>query len=382
MDRLRLFERLETTHFLSRPNRFLVRCERKGQTLHAFLPNPGRLQELLLPGRRLYVLRELGKQSRKTAYTVVAVEKDGLPIMLHTHRTNDVVHYLLKHGQVPGLEGMRVRASEVKVGRSRFDFLLEKGNERVFLEVKSCTLFGKRVAMFPDAVTERGSRHLRELASLVQNGTGGAVLFLVHWPYARIFMPDYHTDLVFSETLLEVRNKIQIIPISVRWNSDLVLEGEPRLLEIPWSFIERESRDRGSYLLVLYLRTRRTLSIGGIGTLSFPKGYYIYVGSAMKALEKRMERHRHVRKRPHWHIDSLRAVAEFRSVLAIRSSVRLECNLARAFEGIGQWRIPRFGSTDCGCGTHLFGMADNPFHGSHFHHLLQHFRMDRYDVVG
>jgi len=319
-------------------------------------------------------------QPRKTAYTVVAVERESLPIMLHTHRSNDVVRYLLKHGQVPGLEGTRVRASEVRVGRSRFDFLLEKGRDRVFLEVKSCTFFGNRVAMFPDAVTERGTRHLRELASLGQNRARGAVLFLVHWPGARIFMPDYHTDLVFSETLLKVRNKIQIIPISVRWNSDLVLEGEPRLLEIPWSFIERESKDRGSYLLVLYLRRRRNLSIGRIGKISFPRGYYIYVGSAMKGLERRMERHRHARKRPHWHIDSLRAVAEFCSVLAIRSSVRLECNIARALEGIVQWEIPCFGSTDCGCVTHLFGMANNPFHQLDFHHLLQHFRMDRYET--
>lgn len=378
---LRLFERPKTAYFLSRPNRFLVRCERGGRVIHAFLPNPGRLLELLLPGRRLYLVREDGIRPRKTAYTVVAVERDGLPIMLHTHRTNDVAHYLLNHGRIPGLEGARVEASEVSVGRSRFDFLLERGKRRVLLEVKSCTLFGNRVAMFPDAVTERGARHLRELASLCQDRIHGGVLFVVHWPHARIFMPDFHTDLAFSETLLEVRHRVQIIPISVRWNSDLSLCGEPRLLKIPWNYIESESKDRGSYLLILYLRRSRNLSIGRLGEISFPRGFYIYVGSAMRGLRKRIERHRHARKRPHWHIDALRAAAEFRSALPIRSSARLECDIAEALGGIGQWEIPGFGSTDCTCRTHLFGMTDDPLQGADFHGLLQYFRMDRYEAV-
>jgi len=380
-DGLRLFERTKTAYFISRPNRFLVRCKSGGRVIHAFLPNPGRLLELLLPGRRLHLVREEGIQPRKTAYTVVAVEREGLPIMLHTHRTNEVAHYLLKNRKVPGLEGARVKASEIRFGRSRFDFLLEREGERVFLEVKSCTLFGNHVAMFPDAVTKRGTRHLKELASLVESRTCGAVLFVVHWPHARIFMPDYHTDLAFSETLLEVRHTIQIIPISVGWNFDLSLDREPRLLEIPWKYIERESKDRGSYLLVLHLRKRRSLSVGRLGKISVPPGFYIYVGSAMRGLERRIERHRHTRKRPHWHIDVLRAVAEFRSALPIRSSARLECDIARALEEIGQWQIPGFGSTDCACGTHLFGMSGDPSHLPNFHRLLQYFRMDRYEAM-
>ncbi len=67
-----------------------------------------------------------------------------------------------------------------------------------------------------------------------------------------------------------------------------------------------------------------------MGKVSFRKGFYIYVGSAMANLSKRVERHRHLRKRHHWHIDELRAVAEFHSVLAIRSSTRLECEIARS----------------------------------------------------
>ena len=91
-----------------------------------------------------------------------------------------------------------------------------------------------------------------------------------------------------------------------------------------------------------------------------------------------MERHRRLRKQHHWHIDELRAVAEFHSVLAIPSSVRLECEIAKAISEIAEWSIPGFGSTDCSCETHLFGMSKDPLHLESFHKLLQYFRMDRF----
>ncbi len=309
---------------------------------------------------------------------MVGVERNGQLIMLHTHLTNSVAHYLLTHRMVPGLEGATVSASEVKVGRNRFDFLLEQGKKRILLEVKSCTLFGRHVAMFPDAVTERGARHLRELAARAGGDTHGAVLFVVHWPHAHTFMPDYHTDLRFAETLLAVRHQIRIIALSVRWGPDLNLVGEPKLLNIPWDYIERESKDRGSYLLVLFLKRNRRVSVGKLGELLFPRGFYVYVGSAMGGLKRRIERHRRLRKHLYWHIDALRAAAEFRYALPVRSSVRLECDIARAMKSLGDWRIPGFGSTDCICGTHLFGFASDPVDHPDFHGLLQYFRMDRY----
>lgn len=89
-----------------------------------------------------------------------------------------------------------------------------------------------------------------------------------------------------------------------------------------------------------------------------------------------MERHRRIRKRHHWHIDELRAVAECYSVLAIRSSIRLECEIAKHLSEIAEWIIPGFGSSDCSCGTHLFGMKSDPLRSEDFHKMLQYFRMD------
>jgi sugar fermentation stimulation protein A len=232
--------------------------------------------------------------------------------------------------------------------------------------------------MFPDAVTERGARHLRELAGLSEEGIKTAALFIVHWPSVRIFMPDYHTDLNFARTLLQIRDRVKVIPISVKWTQDLSLSPETRVLRIPWDYIEGEAADRGSYLVILSLDRDRKIKVGKLGKVPFRRGFYIYAGSAMANLTKRMERHRHLRKRHHWHIDDLRDAADFHSILAIRSSDRLECTIAQALSEIAEWTVPKFGSSDCSCETHLFGMTGDPLHSQSFHELLQYFRMDRY----
>ncbi|HOO91708.1 MAG TPA: DNA/RNA nuclease SfsA [Syntrophales bacterium] len=374
---MRFFHDIEKASFIDRPNRFVVRCLKGNEKITAFLPNPGRLHELLLPGRTLYLTRDGASDQRKYPCTVVAVERDGVPIMLHTHKTNDVARYLIDSGKVPGLEGARVIGREITVGRSRFDLLLEHEGRELLMEVKSCTLIGERIAMFPDAVTERGARHLRELAALSEQGREGAVMFVVHWPGAEYFLPDYHTDLHFATTMLACRERIRFFPVSVRWNENLTLDEKTGLLNIPWEFIEQEVRDRGSYLVILRLREGKEIAVGKMGTIFFPPGYYVYVGSAMAGLTPRLERHRRLRKNFHWHIDYLRQAAQFVTALPFRSSVPLECPVARAMEKIAHWKIPGFGSSDCSCHSHLFGMQSNPLHCAEFIRLLMYFRIDR-----
>jgi sugar fermentation stimulation protein A len=373
----RIFTDTRIATFLERPNRFLVRCRLRGRTVSAFLPNPGRLRELLLPGRRVHLVRGQDHPSRKTRYTAVAFERNGHPIVLDTHKTNDVARRLIELDLVPGLKGARVTRAEVKVGRSRFDFLLSQGDANMLLEVKSCTLAGEKVAMFPDAVTERGARHVRELARIAEQGTRTSVLFVVQWPHAEIFVPDFHTDLKFTRALLECRRNVEVRAVSVRWDSRLALLPEARPLRIPWRTIQREADDRGSYLILVCLHRTRVIPIGRLGSIRFPKGFYVYVGSAMTNLSQRIQRHRRLGKRIHWHMDWLRPHARWVEALAIRSSDRLECELARAIEGIASWSIPGFGCSDCRCKSHLFGMTENPLDLESFHDLLAWYRMDR-----
>jgi sugar fermentation stimulation protein A len=106
--------------FLARSNRFVLRCDLDGKTIDAYLPNPGRLWELLLPGCVLYLARNRG--GVKLPYTVVAMEKDGIPILLHTHLANDAAETLLRRGLVPGLEDARILRREATFGDSRSIF--------------------------------------------------------------------------------------------------------------------------------------------------------------------------------------------------------------------------------------------------------------------
>jgi sugar fermentation stimulation protein A len=193
---------------------------------------------------------------------------------------------------IPGLEGTEIIKREIQHGNSRFDFLLRRGGEEIYLEVKSCTLFGKQVAMFPDAVTARGKKHVEELEKLKEQGKSGAVVFLICWPKARFFMPDYHTDLEFSKTLVAVKDRASFLPVGLELNPDLSLTSRVRLLEIPWDVLQKEVEDRGSYILILRLPVGRILNIGKLGPIKFKPGYYLYAGSALKNLTQRLERHK------------------------------------------------------------------------------------------
>ncbi|MFC1657535.1 DNA/RNA nuclease SfsA [Candidatus Moduliflexota bacterium] len=363
--------------FIGRPNRFIVHCRVGRRNVRAYLPNPGRLRELLLPGSRLFLTVEPPGSERKTVYTVVAVEREGAPVLLHTHYTNTVARWLIEHRLIPGLEEYSLSQSEITVGRSRFDFLLQKGRQHLLLEVKSCTLFGRKIAMFPDAVTARGRRHLLELAEHAGGRLRTAVLFIIHWPRAQYFLPDYHTDPAFSRTLSDVRGQVAVKPVAVGWRKDLALSSRIREVQVPWKVLEREDHDSGSYVLILRLKRRRRIEVGRLGEILFEKGYYLYAGSAFRGLGKRIERHRRGGGNPFWHIDYLRSLADFQAAFPVRSADRLECPIAESLESTADRSIPGFGASDCRCRTHLFAMDDDPLHSKQFVDLLMHYRIDR-----
>lgn len=394
-------EKLIIAQFVTRPNRFLVRCRIEKRVVEAMMPNPGRLTELLLPGATLYVSEDLTeaefeaqaqeKQVRKTRFTVWAVEREGEPVFLHTHRTNSVAEFLLRNKKIPSLASTQIVRGEVLHGNSRFDFLMENAEEqgevsckepgyRFFLEVKSVTLFGNGAALFPDAITNRGRRHLLELADIggkaIKEGRPRpVVLFLVHSNRVSRFLPDYHTDLEFSRTFLDARDGVRLKAVSVAWNRSLELEPEVRELPIPWEFLNREVTDRGSYLLMLRLDQSEKITVKRLGELSFSAGWYIYVGSAMRNLTQRIARHQRKRKRFHWHIDFLRDRASKVTALPIRSSLRLECKIAESLSHLLQTHSRGFGSSDCNCPTHLYFSPEDPLGLRPFHDLLESFRM-------
>ncbi len=378
---MRLFNNVAEAVFVGRPNRFVVRCRLGQKVISAYLPNPGRLSELFLPGARL-LLEKSPNKDRKLPYTVVAVLRRGYPVLLHTHRTNDVAEFLIRSGRVPGLEKAEITGREKTIGQSRFDFMLrEKGRGKgreIVLEVKSCTLFTERVAMFPDAVTARGRRHVEELAAISSDGRKGHVLFIISHPSIEFFMPDFHTDPRFACALYEARDRITITPLAMSVDRAFDIREKTRVLPIAWDVVEEHNVDAGAYVLILRLSRRRRLRVGALGDVRFAPGFYAYVGSALRGLDKRLTRHRKREKKLFWHIDYLREAADFVTVLPIRTTDDLECEIAGKMRDLAEGSVKDFGASDCKCASHLFFSETNPMNVREFHDMIYYYRADRF----
>lgn len=194
--------------FLRRPNRFVVHARLEdGAEVRAHLPNPGRLGEILTPGRPLR-LRSAERADRKTDWSAVLArtpDGDGW-VSLVTTLPNRLVGAALEAEVLEELAGWSLVRSEPTVGESRLDFLLERGERRLALEVKSVTLEREGVGLFPDAVTERGTRHLRELTGLAgRDGWEAAILFVAQRDDVDSVTAAPDIDPTFASTLEEAR---------------------------------------------------------------------------------------------------------------------------------------------------------------------------------
>jgi sugar fermentation stimulation protein A len=207
---------LREATFEARPNRFLVLAKVGNRRVRAASRDPGRLRELLKPGARL-LLAPSSDPRRRTRYTVVLVRKAGRWVSLVPALANRIFEAALARGGVPGLRGARVVAREVKRGASRLDFLLQRRGKALLVEVKSATLVVGGRALFPDAPTARGTRHLGELTAVARSGTPAAVVFLVQRSDARLLAPHAGNDPAFAAALLRAaRSGVRIRACSCR----------------------------------------------------------------------------------------------------------------------------------------------------------------------
>ncbi len=188
---------------LKRYKRFLadILLENDQQTLTVHCPNSGSMRGCSEPGSPVWISHSDG-QKRKYAWTLEMVQHQGIWIGVHTGRTNSIVREGLERGVIQDFGAIHAITPEVVVSaKSRLDFLLatEKGN--LYLEVKNCSLAEDGIALFPDAVTVRGTKHLHELARLAEAGFGAAVLFCIQRSDAVICKPAAGIDPVYAETV-------------------------------------------------------------------------------------------------------------------------------------------------------------------------------------
>ena len=188
--------------FLRRLNRFVAEVEMDGETVFVHVKNTGRCAELLVKGNRVCLERS-DNPARKTAYDLVAVVRgDGRLINMDSMAPNRAAAEWLVAGGLGALEDLR---AEVALGESRFDFAAAQGGRPVVIEVKGCTLEKDGVARFPDAPTQRGVKHVRELTRLAREGCRCAVLIVIQMKGATLFTPNWETHPAFGEALLEAR---------------------------------------------------------------------------------------------------------------------------------------------------------------------------------
>lgn len=184
-------------HFLSRPNRFIAHVDVNGQTETVHVKNTGRCKELLLANARV-ILSEADNPARKTRYDLIAVEKEGLGLVnIDSQAPNKVMAEWLFE------QGYDFVQPEYTYGKSRIDFYMERGMQKYLLEVKGCTLEQSGIGYFPDAPTERGVKHIRELIRARREGYWCGMAFVIQMPKVKEVRPNVETHPEFGEAWQE-----------------------------------------------------------------------------------------------------------------------------------------------------------------------------------
>ncbi len=188
-----------TAEFISRPNRFIAHVRMSdGNTETVHVKNTGRCKELLVRGRTV-ILAEGENPARKTKYDLIAVEKPGIGLINMDSQAPNAAAYEWLKRKMPDADIRR----EVTYGSSRFDLCVIRDGKTTFIEVKGVTLENDGVAIFPDAPTERGVKHIRELMAAKGNGYGAMILFIVQMKGIKHLTPNDATHPEFGAALRE-----------------------------------------------------------------------------------------------------------------------------------------------------------------------------------
>ena len=191
------YENMVAGRFLRRPNRFIAHIEIDDKEEICHVKNTGRCRELLPKGAEVYCQRAANPE-RKTKYDLITVRKGQRLINMDSQAPNIAAGEWLASG---GLGEITELKPETTHGNSRFDFSFTKDGKKCFLEVKGVTLENDDICAFPDAPTERGAKHLRELAQAAKEGYGAYVLFVIQMTDVKYLHPNDNTDPEFGKAL-------------------------------------------------------------------------------------------------------------------------------------------------------------------------------------
>ncbi len=194
-----------------------------GEVVTAHCTNSGSMKSCLEEGAEVY-LSPVTDPKRKTRFTWEMIKINGKWVGINTSVPNRLAFEFMKSNIIPGLEGFSEIRREVKYNNSRLDIMATKPNETCFVEVKNVTLKEGELALFPDAVTTRGQKHLQTLMELKQNGIRAVMLYVVQRIDVNAFAPAEDIDPMYAQLLRQAYSKgVEIIPIQVKVSPEEVV---------------------------------------------------------------------------------------------------------------------------------------------------------------
>ena len=206
--------------FISRPNRFIAHVEINGKVEICHVKNTGRCKELLTPSATVFV-EENNNPNRKTKFSLIGVIKGKRMINMDSQVTNKVVHEWILKGNL--ITEVTLIKPEQKYNNSRFDFYIETENRKIFIEVKGVTLESEGIVKFPDAPTERGVKHVKELCDCIKDGYEAYIIFVIQMKDVLHFEPNVETHKEFAEVLKEAaKNGVNIIAVDCEVKEDSI----------------------------------------------------------------------------------------------------------------------------------------------------------------
>ena len=214
------YERIETGKFIERPNRFIAYVEIAGQKETVHVKNTGRCAELLQPGATVYV-QKADNPERKTQWDLIGVKKGKRMINMDSQIPNKVVEEWIRKGNLfPHATLIR---PETTYKQSRFDLYVEEGGRKIFIEVKGVTLEIDGVVKFPDAPTERGVKHIKELCEALEDGYEAYVFFVIQMKGVKYFTPNMVTHAAFGDALRNAQEQgVRILAYDCKVGKDSI----------------------------------------------------------------------------------------------------------------------------------------------------------------
>ncbi|MDR7857832.1 DNA/RNA nuclease SfsA [Tissierella sp.] len=228
-----IYKKIVKGIFLKRPNRFIAHVLIDGKEEIVHVKNTGRCKELLLPNTKVILEDCSHNLNRKTKYSLIAVWKDDMLVNMDSQVPNAVVFHALSENKINGIEDLTKLKREVTFGNSRFDIYFETKDTKGFIEVKGVTLENNHIAMFPDAPTERGTKHVLEMIEAVHQGYKGIIFFLIQMKGPKQFRPNWEMDRNFSEAVkLASENGVEVLAYDAIVNNNSIEIGSPVEIDI------------------------------------------------------------------------------------------------------------------------------------------------------